>query len=259
MVPKTFGEYPIKERSPDNGYLRHDWKKHKWLYKEKDGGKTRYFYTEAAHQAFLLGKKGKKALSPIQEALANGFTDRLSERIVDRAKKSKLARAIFGGGLKDSRDKKKAAANDYYRTARINERKAHEIRAKAASDARKARQEGASAWDTYWKRKSGLADATPYTVDAHDYDRYASQKRKAAAKADARYKKTTLGKAEAHVNRKRNAEQNAEAQDRYDAAKAAAREKKKGNLQTQAASSYYQRDFIAKRKKEREAKSKKKG
>lgn len=107
MVPKTFGEYPIKERSPDNGYLRHDWKKHKWLYKEKDGGKTRYFYTEAAHQAFLLGKKGKKALSPIQEALANGFTDRLSERIVDRAKKSKLARAIFGGGLKDSRDKKK--------------------------------------------------------------------------------------------------------------------------------------------------------
>jgi hypothetical protein len=252
MVPKTFGEYPIKERSPDNGYLQHDWKKHKWLYKEKVGGKNRYFYTEAAHQAFLLGKKGKKAL-------ANGFTDRLSERIVNRAKKSKLVRAMFGGGLKDRRDKKNAAANDYYRTARINERKAHEIRAKAASDARKARQEGASAWDAYWKRKSGLADATPYTVDAHDYDRYASQKRKAAAKADARYKKTTLGKAEAHVNRKRNAEQNAEAQDRYDAAKAAAREKKKGNLQTQAASSYYQRDFIAKRKKEREAKSKKKG
>lgn len=258
MVPKTFGECPINERSPDNGCLQHEWKKHKWLYKEKVGGKNRYFYTEAAHQAFLLGKKGKKAANPIQEAMADSFTDRFAERIVNRAKKSKLAYAILGGLLKNERDGHKYYADQDNRTARIAERAEQLARAKKASITRKMKKEGASRREIRAATKELRDEIRTNESTKWIHDGEARRGRARSARRGALFDKTTLGQAEARVRRNKQADSMAkakeQAQDRRDAAVAAAHEKKKGKLMTTAASVHYQRDFIAERKKKREKK-----
>ena len=258
MVLKTLGECSIRERAPNSDELQHEWKKHKWLYKEKVGGKNRYFYTEAAHQAFLLGKKGKKAANPIQEAMANSFTDRFAERIVNRAKKSKLAYAILGGLLKNERDGYKYYADQDNRTARIAERAEQMARAQKASVTRKMKNEGASRREIRAATKELRKVISDNEATRQIYDGDARRNRSRAASRGAAYNKTTLGQAEARVRRNKQADSMAkakeQAQDRHDAAVAAAQEKKKGKLMTTAASVHYQRDFIAERKKKREKK-----
>lgn len=249
MSMKTFGDYPIVERGPKRDELQHDWKKHKWLYKEKVNGKTRYFYTEAAHNAFLLSKKGKKVMGSVKDAMV----DHLANDLVGQASKSKLVRWMFGGGQKDKRDKASAEATKSNASARAEERAMHETRAKAASANRQYqqlswREKFSSEGRALKKTVDGLRrEASGHESAAAKSDYHASSERKRAAKADKAYKKTTLGQAEAHVRRSQNAdaiaERDAKAQDRYDAARSAAKKKRSNEIITSGASVQYQRDY----------------
>jgi len=253
MSRKPFGEYPIVERSPYGDALQHDWKKHKWLYKEKVGGKTRYFYTEESHQAFLMSKKGKKT----SDALAEAMTDRLSEKVMARSKKSKISRFIFGGWAKDIRDSAQRSANNERNLARVSDREAQVTRAKAASLNRQYKKlswkekfapEGRQLRKEVRTLRRQANEASGRTVGHNTVARGTQRNVAAVAKL---YRNTTLGLAESRTKAATSRDQ---AQDRYDAAVDAAKKKRKGKITSSAGSVSYQREFMEKRKRERDKK-----